>query len=65
MKEKHINRVMKITGVIMLLGILTGLLGEYVVSREVNGYVQLAAVGVWLYVTMRLGKIVYKLILNK
>jgi len=49
----------------MLLGILTGLLGEYVISREVNGYVQLAAVGVWLYVTMRLGKIVYKLILNK
>jgi len=65
MKEININKVMRITGVITLLGILTGLLGEYVISREVNGYIQLAAVGAWLYITMRLGKIVYKLILNK
>lgn len=42
--------------------ILTSLLGEYVISREVNGYLQIAAVGVWLYVNMRLGKMFYKLI---
>lgn len=42
--------------------ILTGLLGEYVISREVNGYLQIAAIGVWLYVSMRLGKMFYKLI---
>jgi hypothetical protein len=48
--------------IILSFGLLTGLLGEYIVSREVNGYVQLAATGIWLYVGMRLGKKVYKLI---
>jgi hypothetical protein len=42
--------------------ILTSLLGEYVISREVNGYLQMAAIGVWLYVSMRVGKILIKLI---
>ena len=62
MKNKHVNKVMKATGIVLSFGILTGLLGEYIVSREVNGYVQLAATGVWLYVGMRLGKKIYKLI---
>jgi len=42
--------------------ILTSFLGEYVISREVNGYLQMAAIGVWLYVSLRLCKMFYKLI---
>jgi hypothetical protein len=62
MKNKHANKAFKIALIILSFGLFTGLLGEYIVSREVNGYVQLAATGVWLYVGMRLGKKVYKLI---
>jgi len=62
MKNKHVNKVMKATGIVLSFGILTGLLGEYIVSREVNGYIQLAATGLWFYISMRLGKMLYKLI---
>jgi hypothetical protein len=62
MKNKHANKAFKIALIILSFGLFTGLLGEYIVSREVNGYIQLAATGVWLYVGMRLGKKVYKLI---
>ncbi len=62
MKEKSIIKVMKGLGITTTFLILTSLLGEYVISREVNGYLQIAAVGVWLYVNMRLGKMLYKLI---
>jgi hypothetical protein len=62
MKNKHANKAFKIALIILSFGLFTGLLGEYIVSREVNGYVQLAATGIWLYVGMRLGKKVYKLI---
>jgi hypothetical protein len=62
MKNKHANKAFKIALIILSFGLFTGLLGEYIVSREVNGYVQLAATGVWLYVGMRLGKKIYKLI---
>jgi hypothetical protein len=62
MKNKSINKVMKALGVVTTFMVLTGLIGEYVISREVNGYIQLAATGVWLYVSMRLGKMLYKLI---
>jgi len=53
---------MKGLGITTTFLILTSLLGEYVISREVNGYLQLAAIGVWLYVSLRLGKMLYKLI---
>ena len=59
---KHTNKAFKIALIILSFGLLTGILGEYVVSREVNGYIQLAATGVWLYVSLRLGKMLYKLI---
>jgi hypothetical protein len=59
---KSINTVMKGLAITTTFIILTSLLGEYVISREVNGYLQLAAIGVWLYVNMRLGKMFYKLI---
>jgi hypothetical protein len=62
MKNKHANKAFKIALIILSFGLFTGLLGEYIVSREVNGYIQLASTGVWLYVGMRLGKKVYKLI---
>jgi hypothetical protein len=62
MKNKYVNKVMKAIGIVLSFGILTGLLGEYIVSREVNGYIQLAATGLWFYVSMRLGKMLYKLI---
>jgi hypothetical protein len=62
MKNKHANKAFKIALIILSFGLFTGLLGEYIVSREVNGYIQLAATGVWLYVGMWLGKKVYKLI---
>jgi hypothetical protein len=62
MENKHANKAFKIALIILSFGLFTGLLGEYIVSREVNGYVQLAATGVWLYVGMRLGKKIYKLI---
>lgn len=56
------NIVFKITCFSLAILILTTLLGEYVISREVNGYLQLAAVGVWSYVCWRLFKQIYKLI---
>jgi hypothetical protein len=56
------NKVLKGLGLLTLFFVITSLLGEYVISREVNGYLQLAAIGVWLYVNMRLGKMFYKLI---
>jgi hypothetical protein len=59
---KSINKVMKGLAITTTFIILTGLLGEYVISREVNGYLQLAAIGVWLYVSLRLSKMFYKLI---
>jgi len=62
MKEKSITKVMKGLGVTTTFLILTSLLGEYVISREVNGYLQIAAIGVWLYVSLRLCRIFYKLI---
>lgn len=57
-----INKVMKGLAIVSTFLILTTLLGEYVISREVNGYLQYTAVGVWLYVNLRLGKMLYKLI---
>lgn len=57
-----INKVMKGLAIVSVFLILTTLLGEYVISREVNGYIQYAAVGVWLYVNLRLSKMLYKLI---
>jgi hypothetical protein len=62
MKNKHVIKVMKVLGVVTTFVTLTGLLGEYIVSREVNGYLQLAATGVWLYCSLQLGKMLYKLI---
>lgn len=62
MEEKSIKKVMKGLAITTTFIILTGLLGEYVISREVNGYLQLAAIGVWLYVSLRLSKMFYKLI---
>jgi hypothetical protein len=62
MKNKHTNKAFKIALIILSFGLLTGILGEYIISREVNGYVQLAATGVWFYVGTRLGKKIYKLI---
>lgn len=53
---------MKGLAIVSTFLILTTLLGEYVISREVNGYLQYTAVGVWLYVNLRLGKMLYKLI---
>ena len=56
------NKWFKILLLISIFITLTTLLGEYVISREVNGYIQCAAIGVWLYVNLRLGKMLYKLI---
>ena len=53
---------MKGLAIVSTFLILTTLLGEYVISREVNGYLQCAAIGVWLYVNLRLSKMLYKLI---
>jgi hypothetical protein len=55
-------RIIKGFGLLTIFFILTGLIGEYVISREVNGYIQIAAIGIWLYVSMRVGKILIKLI---
>lgn len=57
-----INQVMKAFGIFVAILIVTTLLGEWVISREVNPYIQLAATGVWLYLVMRLVKNLYKLI---
>jgi hypothetical protein len=65
MENKHTNNTFKIGLIILSFGLLTSILGEYIISREVNGYIQLAATGVWFYVGMRLSKKIYKLILNK
>jgi hypothetical protein len=62
MENKSINKVMKGLAITTTFIILTSLLGEYVISREVNGYLQMAAIGVWLYVSLRLCKMFYKLI---
>jgi hypothetical protein len=62
MGNKSIKKVMKGLGITTTFIILTSLLGEYVISREVNGYLQLAAIGVWLYVSLQLSKMFYKLI---
>jgi hypothetical protein len=56
------NNGFKIVLLIVTFIILTTLLGEYVISREVNGYLQYAAVGTWLFVNWRLSKMLYKLI---
>jgi hypothetical protein len=56
------TKIIKGLGLLTIFVILTGLIGEYVISREVNGYIQIAAIGIWLYVTMRVGKILIKLI---
>jgi hypothetical protein len=56
------NKILKGLGLLTIFFILTGLIGEYVISREVNGYIQIAAIGIWLYVSMRVGKILIKLI---
>lgn len=56
------NKWFKVLLLIAVFIILTTLLGEYVISREVNGYIQCAAIGVWLYVNLRLSKMLYKLI---
>jgi hypothetical protein len=56
------NKILKGLGLLTIFFILTGLIGEYVISREVNGYLQMAAIGVWLYVSLRLCKMFYKLI---
>ena len=56
------NKVLKGLGLLTLFFVITSLLGEYVISREVNGYLQLASIGVWLYVNMRIGKMFYNLI---
>jgi hypothetical protein len=56
------NKILKGLGLLTIFFILTGLIGEYVISREVNGYIQIAAIGIWLYVSMRIGKILIKLI---
>jgi hypothetical protein len=55
-------RIIKVLGLLTIFFILTGLIGEYVISREVNGYIQIAAIGIWLYISMRVGKILIKLI---
>jgi hypothetical protein len=56
------NNGFKIVLLIVTFIILTTLLGEYVVSREINGYIQYTAVGIWLYINWRLSKILFKLI---
>jgi hypothetical protein len=56
------TKIIKGLGLLTIFVILTGLIGEYVISREVNGYIQIAAIGIWLYVSMRVGKILIKLI---
>jgi hypothetical protein len=55
-------RIIKVLGLLTIFFILTGLIGEYVISREVNGYIQITAIGIWLYVSMRVAKILIKLI---
>jgi hypothetical protein len=62
MENQSINKVLKGVGIFTLFIIITTLLGEWIISREVNGYLQLAATGVWLWVTLRLFKMFYKLI---
>lgn len=62
LQNKLMNKGFQIVLIIAVFITLTTLLGEYVISREVNGYIQYAAVGLWLYVNWRLSKILFKLI---
>ena len=56
------NKILKGFGLLTLFFVITGLFGEYVISREVNGYIQLATGGLWLCFNWWLGKMFYKLI---
>ncbi len=56
------NKILKGLGLLTLFFVVAGLFGEYIISREVNGYIQLATGGLWLLFNMWLGKMFYKLI---
>lgn len=49
----------------LILGIVTHLIGEYVISRETNSILQLISVLTWLGLTFYVGKKTIKYIINK
>lgn len=65
MKNSMLFKIMKILSIILFSGIISELFFEYIISREVNGYLQVATFGVWVFINMWLGKVLYKLNLNK
>jgi hypothetical protein len=49
----------------LILGIVTHLIGEYVISRETNSILQLISVLTWLGLAFYVGKKTIKYIINK
>jgi hypothetical protein len=62
MENQSINKVWRGLIIFMVFILTTTLIGEYVISREVNGWVQFAATAVWLWVSVRCFHALYKLI---
>jgi len=62
MENQSINKVWRGLIIFMVFILTTTLIGEYVISREVNGWVQFAATAAWLWVTARCFHALYKLI---
>ena len=56
------TKIIKAIVIVATILIITTLFAEYIISREVNSYIQIAVTGLWIYVTWQLSKMFYKLI---